>query len=186
MRSSMRFTTWALWFLQAPAVLVGIATAQSGRCWMEGFVVGEHDYPVISDATEGLIGDAEAPRVASVKLIVRTDRMSKYALKDIPHGDYTLRVSAPGYASYEIPIYMISDTQPQLRVKLRKAKAAAKTKTQGESCGQPYAGVMASPYLVVLFQKLKPPAACNPEHSNVNSRAHTGDVLDRFHCGTCR
>jgi hypothetical protein len=104
------------------AALAGVAPAQSGRCVMEGYVVGESVYTGVGGATVELVGDPESPRLRSVKLSAVTDGQGKYSLKQVPHGDYTLRVSAPGYAAYQIKIYMLSDATTQLHVRLRKER----------------------------------------------------------------
>lgn len=106
-------------------VLVGVASAQSGRCVMEGFVVGQSDFPGVSGATVELIGDPDIERQAPVKLTAKAGEQGKYSLKEIPHGDYILLVSAPGYIPYRIELYMLSDTTTQLHVKLRKDPAPA-------------------------------------------------------------
>jgi hypothetical protein len=86
---------------------------------MEGYVV-ESDLHGIAGATVELQGDASAPNLRGVKMTATTDTEGKYAINDIPHGPYTLRVTAPGYRPYEIPIYMLSDTQTKLHVRLTK------------------------------------------------------------------
>ena len=70
-----------------------------------------------------LVGYPESPRLRSVKLTAATDGQGKYSLKQVPHGDYTLWVSAPGYTAYQIKIYMLSDATMQLHVRLRKERA---------------------------------------------------------------
>ena len=105
----------------------GSAFGQSGRGWMEGFVVGESDNPGIDGATVELTGDPSAPSLRTVKLTTTSDSTGKYAIKDIPHGPYVLRVSAPGYATYRIPIYILSDTLTQLHVRLKRVRG----KTRG-------------------------------------------------------
>ena len=109
-------------------ILALSASAQSGRCVMEGFVVGESDYPGLAGATVELIGDPHNDSLRSVKLVAKADDQGKYSLKEIPHGDYILRVSAPGYVTYRINIYMLSDTTTQLHFKLRKAKAPGRVR----------------------------------------------------------
>ena len=100
-------------------LLNGGANAQSGRCVMEGFVVGESDNPGISGATVELTGNPESGGHLP-KQTATTDAMGKYLLEDIPHGEYILRVTAQGYDTYMIDIYMLSDTTTQLHIKLKK------------------------------------------------------------------
>ena len=108
------------------AMLTAAAQAQSGRCLMHGFVVGARDNPGLKDATVTLLGDPDNDRLRKVKLTAKIDDKGKYELKDIPYGDYMLRVSAPGYVTYQINIYMLSDTTTQLHIKLRKEKSRDK------------------------------------------------------------
>jgi hypothetical protein len=98
------------------------AAAQSGRCLIEGFVIGGGELDSLAGATVELIGDPNTASVRAVKLSATTDAEGKYSLSEIPHGPYTLRASAPGYRTYEIPIYMLSDTKTQLHIRLEKAK----------------------------------------------------------------
>ena len=104
------------------AVLSSVAFAQSGRCWMNGIVLDESDTNGIAGATVELIGDQDNPRLRSVHLNTKTDERGKYSFTNVPYGDYTFRVSAEGFAPYEIKIYMLSDAQTELHVKLRKAR----------------------------------------------------------------
>lgn len=104
-------------------LLIGtVAVAQSGRSWMNGIVLGESDTNGIASATVELIGDPDSPRLRSVKLTTQTDSNGKYSFKDVPYGDYTFRVSAPGFTAYQIKLYIASDALTELHVRLRKQK----------------------------------------------------------------
>ena len=107
-------------------LLIGIvaatAGAQSGRSWMNGIVLDESDTNGIVGATVELIGDPDSARLRSVRLTTQTDSNGKYSFKDVPYGDYTFRVSAPGFDSYQIKLYIASDALTELHVKLRKQK----------------------------------------------------------------
>ncbi len=96
--------------------------AQSGRSWMNGFVLAESDTNGLSGALVELIGDSDSPRLRSVKLSTQTDSTGKYSMKDIPYGDYSFRVSANGFITYEIKLYIASDCLTELHVKLKKQK----------------------------------------------------------------
>jgi hypothetical protein len=105
-----------------PMVLISTnSSAQSGRSWMKGFVV-ESDTNGIAAATVELIGDQDNARLRSVKLTAQTDATGKYSLEDVPYGEYTFRVSAPGFITYQIQLYVLSDTLTQLHAKLKKQK----------------------------------------------------------------
>jgi hypothetical protein len=43
-------------------------------------------------------------------------------ISNVPYGDYTFRVSAPGFSAYQIKLYIASDALTELHVKLRKQK----------------------------------------------------------------
>jgi uncharacterized surface anchored protein len=102
---------------------VGVtAGAQSGRSWMNGIVFDESDTNGIAGATVELIGDQESARLRSVRLTTQTDSDGKYSFKNVPYGDYTFRVTAPGFTSYQIKLYIASDALTELHVKLRKQK----------------------------------------------------------------
>jgi hypothetical protein len=100
-----------------------MVTAQSGRSWMNGFVFADSDTKGLPGATVELVGDQSNDRLRSVRLNTKTDQNGKYSMKAIPYGEYTFRVSAEGYDSYEIrPLYIGSDMLTEIHVKLRKKK----------------------------------------------------------------
>jgi hypothetical protein len=105
-------------------IVVSLATinvlAQSGRSWMGGMVFGESDTQGLVGARVELIGDPGSSRLRDKKLTADTDKDGKYSLKDIPYGDYTFRVSADGFVTYEVKLYVASDTGTTLHVKLRR------------------------------------------------------------------
>jgi hypothetical protein len=97
-------------------------SAQSGRGWMDGFVVHE-------SATKAAVGakvelTALAPRSGSGKLTAKADEHGEYKFKEIPYGDYKLRVSSAGYAPYQIEIYIMPDVQTKLHVRLKKTASS--------------------------------------------------------------
>ena len=104
----------------------GLASAQSGRCLLEGIVVGGDEVEHIHGATVELIGDSADAHTRGVRLTTTTGGDGRYGVKEIPYGPYTLRVSAPGYRAYRIPIYMLSDCKTQLYVRLTRARAAGR------------------------------------------------------------
>jgi hypothetical protein len=105
-------------------IVVSLATmtvpAQSGRSWMGGMVFGESDTQGLVGARVELIGDQGSPRLRDKKMTTDTDKDGKYSLREVPYGDYTFRVSAGGFVTYEIKLYVASDTGTTLHVKLRK------------------------------------------------------------------
>jgi len=102
------------------SVLALAICAQSGRSWMNGFVFADSDTNGLPGATVELTGDQNNDRLKSVHLSTKAESDGKYSLKDIPYGDYTLRVSADGYEPYEIKLYVGSDMLTQIHVRLRR------------------------------------------------------------------
>jgi hypothetical protein len=98
----------------------GTTYAQSGRGWMDGFVVQESATKAAAGATVELT--ALTPRSGSDKLSAKTDERGEYKFKEIPYGDYLLRVSSEGYALYEIEIWIMPDVQTKLHVRLKKKR----------------------------------------------------------------
>jgi carboxypeptidase family protein len=96
----------------------GAAHAQSGRGWMDGFVVLESATKGAEGATVELT--ALPPRSDSKKLVTKADARGAYKFKEIPYGDYLLRVSSAGYRPYQIEIYIMPDVQTKIHVRLKK------------------------------------------------------------------
>lgn len=54
------------------------------------------------------------------KFITTTDKRGVYGFPEIPYGSYVLRVSAPGYRSYELKFFVESDGSVEIAVLLWK------------------------------------------------------------------
>jgi Carboxypeptidase regulatory-like domain len=115
---SKRFLSPAIFLLVISSVLF----AQSGRGWMKGIVLGVSDSRGMSGAVVELSGDPDNPRLRSVGFDAKADETGRYFFKNIPYGGYTFKVSAPGFIPYEIKVYIPSDAETQLHVRLRKEK----------------------------------------------------------------
>jgi len=118
-RNLIKQMAWLTIVLSLPLM---IATAQSGRSWMNGIVFDESDTHGISGARVELIGDPDSPRLQTTKLTTMTDERGKYSFQKVPYGDYTFRVSAAGFTTYEIKLYIASDALTELHVKLKKQR----------------------------------------------------------------
>jgi hypothetical protein len=101
--------------------LTGVAWAQSGRGSMSGYVLANSDVQMLPGATAVLTGNRDNARLKSVKRETVTDAQGQYSFVAIPYGDYTFTVSAPGYVTYEIQVYIPSDATTQIHVRLRTA-----------------------------------------------------------------
>jgi hypothetical protein len=99
-------------------LLPGASHAQSGRGWMDGFVVHESATKPAAGASVELT--AVAPRSDSGKLVAKVDERGEYKFKEIPYGDYVLRVSSEGYKTYQIEIYIMPDVHTRIHVRLKK------------------------------------------------------------------
>jgi hypothetical protein len=104
--------------------LTSALSAQSGRGWMKGIVLGLSDSQGMSGAVVELTGDPDNARLRSVAFNSKTEERGQYSLQNIPYGDYTFKVSAPGFIPYEIKLYIPSDAETQVHVRLRKEKGA--------------------------------------------------------------
>jgi len=104
------------------AVISSSLSAQSGRSWMKGIVLGVSESQGMSAAAVELLGDPENPRLREVSLRAVTDDTGRYFFQVVPYGDYIFKVSAPGFLPYEIKVYIASDAETQLHVRLRKDK----------------------------------------------------------------
>ena len=120
MKPSSPFLLRLVRLVLALSILTGTIVAQSGRSWMNGFVFADSDTRGLPGARVELIGDQRNDRLRSVKMSTESDQVGKYSIQDIPYGEYTFRVSAEGYTSYEIPLYIGSDMLTQLHIKLKK------------------------------------------------------------------
>ena len=100
-------------------VFSSVLPAQSGRGWVKGIVLGVSDSQGMSGAVVEMTGDWNIPTLRDVSLKAVTDERGRYSFKDVPYGAYTFEVSAPGYISYEAQVYIPSDAETQLHVRLR-------------------------------------------------------------------
>jgi hypothetical protein len=109
-------------------VLIGIcalvASAQSGRGSMHGYV-GFEDLSYIEvaekkvQATIELRGNTEFNHELYT---AKTNEHGSYDLKNIPMGQYVLKISSTGYRAYQTEIYLPSDFNCSLAVMLKKEK----------------------------------------------------------------
>ena|SRR2546421_4234692 len=96
--------------------------AQSGRGLMHGYVAFEDlSYNEVNKgavhATVELRTQKGGDRDAYT---AKTDEHGAYDFPKIAMGEYVLRISAPGYATYEAKIYIPSDFECKLAVMLKK------------------------------------------------------------------
>lgn len=92
--------------------------AQWGRATVRGMVFDESDTQGVAGATVELTGDRSSERLREVHLVATTDEKGRYLLERVPYGRYEFRVRAPGFTTYEIPLYVASDALTELHVQL--------------------------------------------------------------------
>jgi hypothetical protein len=112
-------------FALALALCCGGATAsaQSGRGTLHGYVAFEDvAYNDLAEkkvrAKIELRGSTEFNR--GVAYTAETNERGSYDIKSVAMGEYALRITSPGYAAYEIEVYIPSDFVCSLAVMLKR------------------------------------------------------------------
>lgn len=101
-----------------------LALAQSGRGSMHGYV-GFEDLSYLEVAEKKVHASIELRGNTEFNhgvYTAKTDEHGSYDLKSIPMGQYVLKISSPGYRSYQTEIYLPSDFNCSLAVMLKKEK----------------------------------------------------------------
>jgi hypothetical protein len=125
MRSVLRI---AQSFVMLVAVLVFCslcADAQSGRAAVHGYVAFE-DVAYNDVARQKLTATVELRGISKYNDNVysaRTDEHGLFELNSVSLGEFVLRISAPGYKTYQTEIYLPSDFICNLAVLLKKEPA---------------------------------------------------------------
>ena len=100
-----------------------VVSAQSGRGAVHGYVAFEGvAYNDLAEKKVGakieLRGSTEYNRETSYT--AETNERGSYDIKSVMAGEYVLRITSPGYAAYEIEVYIPSDFICSLAVMLKK------------------------------------------------------------------
>ncbi|HEX8160483.1 MAG TPA: hypothetical protein VF538_01180 [Pyrinomonadaceae bacterium] len=100
-----------------------VVSAQSGRGAVRGYVAFEGvAYDDLAEkkvrAKIELRGSTEYNRETSYT--AETNERGSYDIKSVMAGEYALRITSPGYAAYEIEVYIPSDFICSLAVVLKK------------------------------------------------------------------
>lgn len=114
---------FALAVLVASLLLATASLAQSGRSGMRGYVAFE-DLSYNDVAERKVHAKIELRRNAADKnpVTAQTDEHGSFDFGAVSPGEYILRISSPGYKTYETEIYLPSDFIGNLAVMLRKTK----------------------------------------------------------------
>jgi len=96
--------------------------AQSGRGLMHGYIAfdGVAYNDLAKDNVRAKIELRSITKGDQRVYNAETDEHGAFDLKSVPMGDYLLRISSPGFKTYEIEIYMPSDFNWNLAIKLKK------------------------------------------------------------------
>jgi hypothetical protein len=100
----------------------GAASAQSGRGAMHGYVALQ-DVAYVDMARQKVPTKVELRGNTEFNKSVyttQTDEHGSYDFKEVPMGEYVIRISRPGYRVYEAEIYIPSDFLCNLATMLKR------------------------------------------------------------------
>jgi hypothetical protein len=101
--------------------------AQSGRSGMRGYVAFEDlSYNDVAERKVHARIELRRSREDKDPITTETNEHGSYDFQSVSPGEYMLRISSPGYRTYETEIYLPSDFICNLGVMLKKAKAVTK------------------------------------------------------------
>jgi hypothetical protein len=101
-----------------------LALGQSGRGSMHGYI-GFEDLSYLEVAEKKVHASIELRGNTEFNHEVytaKTDEHGSYDIKSVPMGQYLLKISSPGYRSYQTELYIPSDFNCSLAVMLKKEK----------------------------------------------------------------
>jgi len=104
--------------------LLGVVLAQSGRGSMHGYVAFA-DLSYNEVAEKGVHADIELRGNTEFNHQVYTAKTDQHGLYDIPSismGQYVLKITSPGYRTYQTELYIPSDFTGSLAVMLKREK----------------------------------------------------------------
>jgi hypothetical protein len=123
MKQSVKTICLTMALLVSVLFWTGATPAQSGRGLMHGYIA--FDGVSYNDLAKGDVhAKIELRSITEGDQRVYTAQTNEHGafdLRSIPMGDYILRISSPGYKTYEIEIYMPSDFSWNLAIKLKNA-----------------------------------------------------------------
>ncbi|MDQ1708469.1 MAG: CarboxypepD reg-like domain [Pyrinomonadaceae bacterium] len=100
-----------------------IASAQSGRSGMRGYVAfSDLSYNDVAERKVHALIELRRSAADKNRVATKTDEHGSFDLGSVSPGEYTLRISSPGYRVYETEIYLPSDFIGNLAVMLKKQK----------------------------------------------------------------
>ena len=122
MGTSLRLYTCVALVAVAPMITADGVRAQSGISSASGIVADaaatkQGKFVVVTGATVELEQNVKnSPR----KFTTTTDKHGMFGFREIPYGDYVLKISAPSYRTYELKFFVDSDGFADITVLLSK------------------------------------------------------------------
>ena len=122
MAQSLKFPTRVVMISLALMIAAVAVQAQSGISSAGGRVADaaatkQGKFVVVTGAKVELEQNVkDSPR----KFATTSDKDGVFGFREIPYGDYVLRVSAPNYQSYELKFFVDSDSSADITVLLLK------------------------------------------------------------------
>ncbi len=107
--------------LVALLLCAGTAAAQSGSSVMRGYVAFQ-DIAYLDKQPRARVELCTGPKGEGCSVKTETDEHGHYAISPAPLGEWWLRISAPGFVTYEINIYLPSDFVGNLAVMLKRTE----------------------------------------------------------------
>lgn len=105
----------------AIVLLCGVAaSAQSGRALMKGYVAFK-DIAYVAKQPRARVELCSSQNSKKCEVAVETDEHGLFEINPAPLGEWWLRISAPGFVTYEINIYLPSDFIGNLAVLMKSA-----------------------------------------------------------------
>ena len=108
-------------FLGTLLLFGGVASAQSGRAVMKGYVAFEN-IAYVDKQPRARVELCAGARGKNCGAATETDEHGLYEISPAPLGEWWLRISTPGFTTYEINIYLPSDFVGNLAVMLKRAE----------------------------------------------------------------
>jgi carboxypeptidase family protein len=112
-----------LTFAFAVSASLVIVSAQSGRSGMRGYVAFQDiSYNEVAERKVHAKVELRQPGSGKEGITISTDEHGLYDFQSVSPGEYVLRISSPGYRTYQTDIYLPSDFIGNLAVMLKKGK----------------------------------------------------------------
>jgi hypothetical protein len=120
MKNSASVIKVAIGLLATVFLFSGMAAAQSGRAVMKGYVAFEN-VAYVDKQPRAKVELCAGPGGKECGASTMTDEHGIFEISPAPLGELWLRISTPGFKTYEINIYLPSDFIGNLAVLMKRA-----------------------------------------------------------------